>query len=301
MRTSRAYTALLRRLGRRPTATALFEPASDTLINSSVVQFSTSAATLDLEPKMLIDGTTKYLFIVLGLKDSATIGSTLGVRIPSRTDVQLSDGIMVDAAQDPTRRQSFPVLSGTTADHGDGRPFGNQSLVSIAPAAATQGDTDVPLVRLDMNASAHTVILQSIRINRKNSNQVNLPTDVSDMRVYYDLDGDKRLDPTVDQIVSLTNKPIVFKSSTLKFAISDVATNLSVGIQDIADFPSAPGRLVLDDNTPNREVVLYNFIDGVNGEFTNVTRGAEGTSPVPQPQHRHSPSTVRRRSRSWVR
>ena len=255
-----------------------FEPASDTLINSSVVQFSTSAATLDIEPNMLIDGTTKYLFVVMGLADSADIGATLGVRIPSRTDVQLSDGVMVDFQQDPSTAK-FPALSGTpaitaTVDHLEINP-----VLSVAPAAATQGDTDVPLVRLDMNASAHTVILQSIRINRKNENEVNLPSDVSNMRVYYDLDGDQHLDKTIDQIVSLTNKPIVFKSSPLKSAISDVTTNIDV--MDITDFPSAPGRLVLEDNTGNREVVIYNAIDAVNNEFTNVTRGAEGTQPVP--------------------
>jgi hypothetical protein len=256
-----------------------FQPGSDTLINSTVVQFSTSAALLDIEPKMLIDGTTKYLFIVMGLADSAQIGTTLGMRIASRTDIQLSDGVMVDALQDPSTA-SFPVKSGTpqitaTVDHLQVNP------IAIAPAAATQGDTDVPLVRLDMNASDHTVILQSIRISRKNANQVNLPQDVSDMRVYYDLNGDKTLDKTVDQLVSLSNKPIVFKTSTLKFAISDVATNIDV--QDISDFPAAPGRLVLSDNTPDREVVIYNGIDAANNEFTNVVRGAEGTTPVPHP------------------
>ena len=110
-----------------------FQPGSDSLINSTVVQFSTNAATLDIEPKMLIDGTTKYLFLVMGLADSAQIGATLGVRIPSRTDVVLADGVMVDFQQDPTT-QSFPVLSAatpitTTVDHLQINP------VPVAPAS----------------------------------------------------------------------------------------------------------------------------------------------------------------------
>jgi hypothetical protein len=198
-----------------------FQPGSDTLINSSLVQFSTGAATLDVTPKMLIDGTTKYLFVVMGLSDSAQINATLGVRIPSRTDVVLADGVMVDYLQDPTT-QSFPALSGAppisaTVDRLQISP------VSIAPAAATQGDTDVPLVRLDMNASDHSVILQGIRVSRKNANFVNKPQDVSDMRVYYDLDGDKLFNKTIDQVVSLSNKPIVFRTTQLKSAVSDVA------------------------------------------------------------------------------
>src|SRR5262249_31442441 len=40
----------------------LFEPAADTLINSTVVQFSTSSAVLDIQPNITLDGTTKYIF-----------------------------------------------------------------------------------------------------------------------------------------------------------------------------------------------------------------------------------------------
>ena len=78
-----------------------FQPGSDTLIPSTVVSFSTSAALLDIQPDLLLTGTTKYMFIVLALADSASIGSTLGVRIPARTDVILTDGAMVDHADDP--------------------------------------------------------------------------------------------------------------------------------------------------------------------------------------------------------
>ena len=85
----------------------------------------------------------------------------------------------------------------------------------------------------------------------------------------------------------------------LKSAISDVASNIAV--DDISDFPSAPGRLVLEDNTANREVVIYNAIDAVNNEFTNVTRGAEvARGGVAARRFRVEASTVRLRFRSWV-
>ncbi|MCB4757108.1 MAG: Ig-like domain-containing protein, partial [Elusimicrobia bacterium] len=175
-------------------AAHLFQPGADTLIESSEVQFSTSAAILEIQPAMKIDGTTKYLFIVMAVADSANIGSSLGVRIPSRTDFILTDGMMVDYLVDP-RTQSFPVLSGTppitaTKDHLMVDP------IPMAPAAATQGEKNVPVVRLDMYSDAHTVILKGLRIDRKNSNQVNRSEDISDIKVYYDLDGDLKLNAT---------------------------------------------------------------------------------------------------------
>ena len=75
----------------------MFQPSADTLIQSTLVQFSTSAATLDIQPNILIDGTTKYLFVVMPIADSAQIGASLGIRVPSRTDVILADGQMVDS------------------------------------------------------------------------------------------------------------------------------------------------------------------------------------------------------------
>ncbi len=253
-----------------------FQPAGDTLINSSVVSFSTSAATLDIQPNLLVDGTTKYMFIVMGVAESAQIGATLGVRIPSRTDVILTDGLMVDFNQDPTM-QSFPVLSGTppiaaTNDHLVINP------VPIAPAAAIQGDKDVGLLRLDMNASDHSVILTGIRINRKNANLVNKADDVSDIRIYYDIDGDRVFNASVDKIVSSTSKAVKFNSTTLTSPISNSATNIPV--QSVEDFPVAPGRLVIEDNSGNREVVTYAGIDAVFNEFTGVTRGVEGSTPI---------------------
>jgi hypothetical protein len=253
-----------------------FQAGSDTLINSSVVAFSTSAATLDISPNILIDGTTKYLFVVMSLEDSASIGSSIGVRIPSRTDVQLADGLMVDFLQDPTT-QSFPVLSGTplisaTNDRLQITP------VPVAPAAATQGDLDVPVVRLDMKASDHTVIWQGLRINRKNANQVNQPTDVDNIKIYYDTDGSLTLDTSIDQLITPTVEPAIFRTTTLSGAISGAATNIPV--ISVAKFPTAPGRLLLEDNTGNREVVSYTGVDAVFNEFTGVTRGLEGTTAV---------------------
>ncbi|OVE77049.1 hypothetical protein BVX98_03780 [bacterium F11] len=254
-----------------------FQTGADTLIDSTIVQFSTSAAEFNLNPNVLIDGTTKYLFVVMSVADSALIGSSLGVRIPARTDIILADGIMVDYMQDPST-QSFPILSSqpqivATNDELNINPY------PAAPAAATQGDASVPVVRLEMNSNDHSVILQGIRINRKNANQVNEAEDVSNIRIFYDVDGDTELNPTIDQIVSPLGDPIVFQSTLLDNDISNLATNIPV--VSVADFPTAPGRLVIEDNTGNREVVLYSGVDAVFNEFTGVTRGAEGTVPVP--------------------
>jgi len=254
----------------------LFQPGADTLIESTLTKFSTNAATLDITPNVVLDGTTKYFFLVYGIADSASIGSTLGVRIPARTDIILGDGVMVDYLQDPDT-QTFPVLSSqiqivATTD---------KLVINPVPeslAAATQGDTNVPVVRLDMYSDNHTVILQGIRIDRKNVNLVNRPEDVSDIKVYYDVDGDLNLNPDLDQIVTPVGKPIVFKTTQLRVALS--AANQSIAVDSVEDFPPAPGRLVLEDNTGLREVVIYNSIDSVFNEFNNVIRGAEGTTPA---------------------
>ena len=84
---------------------------------------------------------------------------------------------------------------------------------------------------------------------------MNLPADVSDMRVYYGVDGDKVLNTAVGQIISPTNKPITFATSQLAAQIS--AATLNISLSSVDSFPATNGRAVIEDNTPNREVIFY--------------------------------------------
>ncbi|MCB4757669.1 MAG: hypothetical protein LHV69_11680, partial [Elusimicrobia bacterium] len=79
-----------------------------------------------------------------------------------------------------------------------------------------------------------------------------------------------------DTLITPLVEPIIFRRTTLKVAVSSMASVL--GVDTVEKFPAAPGRLVFEDNTANREVVTYTGVDPVTQEFTGVIRGVEGTT-----------------------
>jgi hypothetical protein len=244
---------------------AAFEPALDVAISSAVAFVSNQVET-DLTPTIL-DAATKYFFVVYDMQDSASVGKTMGVRIPQQLSSYFVDGLFASNLDFP-QQESFPADSVTplisaTTD--------TLTLVPefVAPGGATQGDTNVPVLKLTLNADDHTVIWRGLKLDRYNVNRVNKPGDVKETKVYYDTNGNGLLDLGTDQVVSaapLPNEPHTFPETSLTVQASSGTTTLTVASVD--GFPPPPGKLILEDNTSNRVEVTYTAINTGAKQFT---------------------------------
>ncbi|MBI4395978.1 MAG: hypothetical protein HY548_02710, partial [Elusimicrobia bacterium] len=139
----------------------------------------------------------------------------------------------------------------------------------LAPGGATQGQDNVPVLKLMLNTDSRTVIWKGVRLDRSNVNQVNRPKDVKEARIYYDSDGNDIFNPAVDQVVSplpVANEPHIFPETTLTAPANPGDTVLTVGSVD--GFPAPPGRLILEDNTGNVEIVTFTAVNPVAKQFT---------------------------------
>ncbi|MDI6640971.1 MAG: fibronectin type III domain-containing protein, partial [Elusimicrobiota bacterium] len=156
---------------------------------------------------------------------------------------------------------------------------------------ATQGDEKVVVARLTLKTELRTAIWKGIKLDRRNLNKFNKPTDISKIKIYYDENKNGLFDvtgSTVDRAVDneapefTVNK---FPVSYLSESIS--ATQTTIKVENIDAFfpkftpvPYAPGRLVINDGEPNQEIVYYSGVDLINNTFTGVSRGQEFTTAV---------------------
>jgi len=237
----------------------LYQPNYDVALFNGNVPFVSNEAVVDIAP-VTISASSVTFWIAYDINDSAAIGKTVGLRFATQLNTYLTDGLYINP---PTPLDTASPLISATTDTMITAPE------TAAPGGATQGDENVPILKLAMHTGTRTAIWNKLRINRSNVNQVNLPTDVDEAKVWYDINGDNIFDSSVDQRVSplpIAAEPHIFPRTILNTIVNSGETTLRV--QSVDGYPTPPGILVIADNTANREEVTYTGIDTVNKTFT---------------------------------
>jgi hypothetical protein len=170
--------------------TGRFEFGSDESISPETV-FVNGSATIDLD-NQLIGQTTQYYFLVYKLADSAQVGKTVGVLIdPSgfiRAEGEMAASNPAKSAAHAAQAALFPLSSNLTPIEAtkDTLIVDEAASGGVVPGAVTQGDKDVPLVRLRLRTDARSVIWSGLRIDRRNVAGLNADSDVANIKVYFD-------------------------------------------------------------------------------------------------------------------
>jgi len=162
-----------------------FEPATDVAISPEST-FSQGIALIDLNNR-IINQTTQYFFIAYKLADGAEVGKTIGGTLyPDYFG--LLDGNMAGASAllHPEQAALFAIESSESMIESTKDSIIIDDVISVAPGLVTQGDTDVPLIGIRLRTDARSVIWQSIKIDRRNTKNANVDSDVANVKVYYD-------------------------------------------------------------------------------------------------------------------
>ncbi|HOI42015.1 MAG TPA: hypothetical protein PK523_03635, partial [Elusimicrobiales bacterium] len=176
------------------------------------------------------------------------------------------------------------------------------SRFNMATDAKVQGSTDVAVTQLTFQTNQGAAVVTGLKLDRwSHSSQGgvknNKVSDVANVKVYHDINGNALLEPGTDQLVTPDGE-------IQRFPWSSLTSGLPIGATEyleVADFqpfkgiaaekpaeepylpPIAPGRLVLGDDQTNenlKEVVYYEGYDEGLGRFTGLTRGADGTAEL---------------------
>ncbi len=165
------------------------------------------------------------------------------------------------------------------------------------PNAVVQGATNVGVMRLTIGTVKRTAIWKGLKLDRTISRNgitglpegtINKPTDIVEIKLWYDKNQNGLLDPDTDEVVNSNETPYsrpYFPYDYLAESIdssTDVikVTDIRKFFPDFSPFPNAPGRLIINDgSSPDKiEIVTYSGVDIANNMFTGVTRGLDGTT-----------------------
>src|ERR1019366_3215416 len=147
------------------------EPSIDTLI-SSATPFVTGVATVTLNSNLIVSPTTSYLYLTYDLSPAA-VQATQGMSVRGPSDIFSADGQIA----------SFPQINSSTvpvnpsSDELDLLRVNDSAGGFSVPAVATQGNKNVPVMKLTLQARnptgggvVNTVILTHLRVDRGNPN-----------------------------------------------------------------------------------------------------------------------------------
>ncbi|MBI4386811.1 MAG: hypothetical protein HY551_05465, partial [Elusimicrobia bacterium] len=277
--------------------------------NSPVTFSSVALRTVDLVLK--IDGgdpnnltwrtitpSTNTYFVVFDYAPDAIPLLTHGAKVTSQDIVPLGgDGALVSFVPiASTNVVVLPTVDEVVIDQVNSLGAGNQNSV---PAVISQNDADQPVAKFTMKTRTGSAVWSGLMLDRwLHSSQTgdivlrNKASDVENIRVWLDSDGNGLLGAATDQIVSPLSSIIHnFPQDRLVVAISSTdAGPLTVRVTNIANFypaddvfPVVPQRLVLgDDQTDEslKEVVACSGADFSINAFTGCQRALEGTAPL---------------------
>ncbi len=168
-----------------------FEPATDIAVSPDV-PISGGVATLPVNSLPLgvnlINQTTHYYFVVYRLANGAQVGRTIGA---SLSDFTFPDGQIAAAGPDAA---NFPGQIAVMAQMSSDTPLiaaTPDTLVidaktSVNPGVVTQGDQNVPMIKLRLRTDTRSLIWQGLRVDRRNQYGLNVDSDVSNVKVWYD-------------------------------------------------------------------------------------------------------------------
>ncbi|MHB9154780.1 MAG: hypothetical protein ACYC5N_03680 [Endomicrobiales bacterium] len=193
-----------------------FQFGTDTPVSPEAI-FSGGIARIDLQPQLL-NQATKYYFIVYKMADSAQVDQTVGA-VVTPDGFEFPDGAM--AAIDATNVAQWQLFqpSGAESSRCTIVATADTLYVDLASGAGalgigtvTQGDQNVPLLRMKLRTDARSVLWNGLRLDRRNVGGLNKDSDVSGIRIFEDCGV-----ATLNQYLSETTTGPVRLTTTSQF------------------------------------------------------------------------------------
>ncbi|MDE2141999.1 MAG: hypothetical protein KGJ84_06265 [Elusimicrobia bacterium] len=299
----------------------LFEPGIDKEIASAVFSTTTDQATLIIPSPNGVNGTvttsTKTYFLAYDVAATAQPGKTHGLTLFSAGVVPQAGNGTVNAFNQFSSTQ-VPVLA--TADLVVLRDWNRNGVVSGSSTYPingfiTQNDSNAPIAKLTLGANSGAAQWTGLKLDRwlpstvvnggvysAASAQPNKASDVRNIKVWLDVNGDGMFNASTDSLVSPANT-VVHNFPTAPLAVPLYSTGPATGAEVVvtgilgmfpSDNPFPPSdtfnRLVLNDAQTDelqKEVVYCYGVDMVNNKYTNCERGQESTG-----LHAYSTGTI---------
>ncbi|MDD2772399.1 MAG: T9SS type A sorting domain-containing protein, partial [Elusimicrobiales bacterium] len=150
--------------------------AGDPMIGSRVVN-GASAVAVDLTSPLVIptDGSSKSVFVVYEFAADAVVGHTLGARINNPADLVVNDPFSITDA-------TFPFVSSQTTVL-DGPNLLNVSISDAGPGSVQPGQSNVSVLKLQMQTNTGSSILQSLTLHIDGTAAF---SDLANVNVYED-------------------------------------------------------------------------------------------------------------------
>ncbi|MBI4346137.1 MAG: hypothetical protein HY553_04740, partial [Elusimicrobia bacterium] len=241
-----------------------------------------------------ISPSTNTYFIVYDYDPAAIPNLTHGVQVAGQDIIPLAgNGTVVPFAT----LASTTTIVRATSDQAlvDKMNKLGSGSVNPVPSAITQNDINRPVGKLTMKTNAGSAIWGGLKMDRwlHSSTQGgslvlrNKASDVKDIRIWKDQDGNGLLDINVDlQVSPQSGVQHGFPTSRLQVPLTSTDTalvfqNLSAFFPSDDVFANVPQRLVVNDDQLDenlKEVVWCNAVVFTSGSFTNCSRGQEGTT-----------------------
>ncbi|MBI3296976.1 MAG: hypothetical protein HYZ75_02340 [Elusimicrobia bacterium] len=167
----------------------VFNPGTNVLKGSST--FVSGSATINISTVSLTPTTTAVIFLVYELAQAANAGNTVGASLSNSSYFRVASPLT-------TVSGAFPLATSTATI----RATVNTLLATpsnVAPGALTQGQTDIPFLKLQVRTDRNTIAWSGLTVTRLGTGA---DADVSRLNMYRDVNGDGLLQPATDQRVS---------------------------------------------------------------------------------------------------
>ncbi|PIP81426.1 MAG: hypothetical protein COR54_20300, partial [Elusimicrobia bacterium CG22_combo_CG10-13_8_21_14_all_63_91] len=298
-----------------------FQPLTDTEITNplSPVTFQNRRASLQLdirltdpfnEAQRTVSASTITYYVVLSYAPGATpekfhglqvAGAASVIPLAGNGDVQPFTAIVSTLS----RVRATADLALIEAVNAQGCPLpGNnclpQEFTASVAGSITQADKNAPVMKLSMKTVSGSALWSGLKMDRwfHSSQQGgavvvrNKASDVSDIKIWADVNDNGLLEPATDQVVSPLSG-LIHKFPTAKLAVSINSTapspidvfvdNIAAYIPDDDPFPIVPQRLVFADDQideSGKEVMLCSDVDFSSNVWKNCLRAQEGTQQI---------------------
>ena len=198
------------------------EPTLDTWISSGTTfNFVNQVTTVTLSQNLIVTPTTSYIFVTYDFNPAA-VQASQGATIRNTSDIFPADGQVksldqVDSLGQitmPGQVNSSTIMVMPSLDELDLSRVNDSAGGFSVPAIATQGDKNVPIMKLTLQARnpapgggvVNTVVLTHLCVDRGNPNHLNYARDVDAVHLYYDNNGNGNFDVGVDTEVTNSNQ-----------------------------------------------------------------------------------------------
>ena len=240
---------------------------------------------------------TKTYFVAFDIAASAAEGQRHGVKITNSQIVPLSGNGVINTSFAQFTSTDVPVIA--TPDQVVLTDWNRQGVVGSTqtdaiPSRIAQNDKNQPVAKMTLRVNSGAAEWTGLKLDRwlpsvinNGAVSANKATDVTNIRVWLDRDGDGLLQTSTDTQVSPQNSTLhVFPTAIISTPVAPGDTQIyvdQIGLMFPADNPfpnDQVSRLVLNDGQTDeglKEVVLCTGLDQTNGIYTNCARGQEGT------------------------